>query len=54
MNIEFKDIAIAFLNELIDTCRQNSYCQGCPYYNVEKGDCKIQMESKAENTPDKW
>ena len=54
MKIEFKDIAIAFINEIIDTCRQNSYCQTCPYYNVEKGECKIQMESKAEHPPDNW
>ena len=50
---EIKDI-INVINEVVETCRSNSFCDICPYWNKKKGECQIQMKAKVENTPDMW
>ena len=50
---KFEEI-VEVINEVVTTCRENSYCHSCPYWNVEKGECRIQMETKADDTPYVW
>lgn len=46
--------AIEVINEIVETCRSWSFCDCCPYWNKDKGECKVQMTAKVENTPDQW
>jgi hypothetical protein len=51
--MKFENI-IRIINDVVETCRSNQFCDICPYWDKEKGECKIQMSAKVENTPDKW
>ena len=51
--IELKE-AIKVINEVIETCRMTNYCTACPYWNDEKSECSMQMESMANNPPYEW
>ena len=46
--------AIKVVNEIIETCRMTNYCDMCPYWNDEKGECSMQMESLANCSPYEW
>ena len=48
------DEKLAIINELIENCRNNSYCQSCQFWDKEKGECYIQMHSNVGHTPDQW
>ena len=50
---EFEN-AIKIINEVVETCRSWSFCDCCPYWDKNKGECKVQMTAKVENTPDMW
>ena len=50
---EFENV-IKIINEIVETCRQWSFCDCCPYWDKDKGECKVQMTAKVENTPDMW
>lgn len=50
---EFEN-AIKIINEVVETCRSWSSCYGCPYWDKDKGECKVQMTANVENTPDMW
>ena len=46
--------AVKVINESVETCRSWSFCHGCPYWNKDKGECKVQMTANVGNTPDQW
>ena len=52
--LELKEI-VKVVNEVIETCRGNSRCNlCCPYWDEEKKECKIQMQTNVGYTPDMW
>ena len=51
--LELNEI-IKVINELIETCRSNNFCHTCPYWNKEKGECRIHMEANVESPPEMW
>jgi hypothetical protein len=50
---EFEN-AIKIINEVVETCRSWSQCYACPYWDKDKGECKVHMTANVENTPDMW
>ena len=51
--MELEEI-VKVINELMETCRGNSFCDTCPYWDKEKGECRVQMQTKVENPPEMW
>ena len=46
--------AIKIINEIVETCRSCSFCHSCPYWDKDKGECKVQMTANVGNTPEMW
>lgn len=53
IKMEFENM-IKIINEIVETCRSWSFCHLCPYWDKDKGECKVQMTAKVEHTPDRW
>ena len=51
--LELKEI-VKVVNELMEICVDNPYCDTCPFWDKEKGECQVQMQANVENPPEMW